>query len=149
MGASSKHIPKRIPAFFYGSFIRKDIMALGDFYPERIEVAKLNGYDIAFDPHANIFRCENRAICGVLVYPSHEELNKLYARDGVGIFLPEAVVVETIDHKLVPAMCYMPPARGTAAADTEYVDKLITAGIDHGFPSWYVDRLKELRDMST
>jgi hypothetical protein len=149
MNTSSKHIPKRIPAFFYGSFIRKDIMALGDFYPDRIEVAKLNGYDIAFDPHANIFRCDNCAICGVLVYPSHEELNKLYARDGVGTFLPEAVVVETIDHKLVPAMCYMPPTRGIAAADTEYVDKLINAGIDHGFPSWYVDRLKELRDMST
>jgi hypothetical protein len=36
-----------------------------------------------------------------------------------------------------------------SAADIAYVDKLITAGIEHGFPSWYVDRLKELRDMST
>jgi hypothetical protein len=67
----------------------------------------------------------------------------------VGIFLPEAVVVETIDHKLVPAMCYMPPARGVSTADIAYVDKLITAAIDHGFPSWYVDRLRELRDDPT
>ena len=54
MEIPSHHNPKRISAFFYGSFIRKDIMALSDFYPDRIEVAKLNGYDIAFDPHANI-----------------------------------------------------------------------------------------------
>jgi len=145
METTSQNAPKRIAAFFYGSFIRKDIMALGGFYPDRIEVAKLNGYDIAFDPHANVFRCDQRAIYGVLVYPSHEELNKLYSRDGVGTFLPEAVVVETMDHQLTPAMCYMPPARGAKPADVAYVDQLIAAGIDHGFPAWYVHRLKELR----
>jgi len=145
MDKASQTLTKRIGVFFYGSFIRKDIMALGGFYPDEIEVAKLNGYDIAFDPHANIFRCEYRAICGVLVYPTHAELNRLYSRDGVGVFLPEAVVVETNDHKLIPTLCYMPPARGEAPADVPYVDKLISAGIDHGFPAWYVNHLKELR----
>jgi hypothetical protein len=55
MDKASQTLTKRIGVFFYGSFIRKDIMALGGFYPDEIEVAKLNGYDIAFDPHANSF----------------------------------------------------------------------------------------------
>jgi hypothetical protein len=136
------HTQKRIAAFFYGSFIRKDVMALGGFHPEAIEVAKLNGYDIAFDPHANIFRSDQHAVCGVLVYPSHEELNKLYSRDGVGVFLPEAVVVETSDNRMLPAICYMPPGRKNDPADLAYVELIIKAAREHGFPQWYLGRLE-------
>lgn len=137
--------PKRIAAFFYGSFIRKEVMALGGLHPEQVEVATLNGYDIAFDPHANIFRSPRSAVCGVLVYPSHQELHQLYSRDGIGTFLPEAVVVETSDHRFLPALCYMPPARGTQSADLPYVDKLIEAARGHGFPQWYLRHLEVLR----
>ena len=144
MSTKTQQTEKRIAAFFYGSFIRKDVMALGGFYPQQIEVAKLSGYDIAFDPHANIFHSDQHAICGILVYPSHQELSKLYARDGVGVFLPEAVLVETSDHKLVPAMCYVPPARGSQSADLVYVEKLIESAKEHGFPAWYLSRLQNL-----
>lgn len=136
---------KRIAAFFYGSFIRREIMALGGFHPASIEVGKLNGHDIAFDPHANVFRSGQHAICGILVYPTHEELNKLYARDGVGVFLPEAVVVEASDGRLVPAICYMPPTRGQQAPDLAYLELILEAGREHGFPAWYVKRLEEFR----
>ena len=136
---------KRVPAFFYGSFMRREVMALAGFHPTTIEVAKLRGYDIDFDPHANVFRSEEHSICGILVYPTHEELNKMYARDGVGVFLPEAVIVETQDFKQLPATCYMPPVRGTQAADTAYVGRIIEAAKEHGFPTWYVNRLNSLR----
>ncbi len=136
---------KRIAAFFYGSFIRSEVMALGGFHPRSIEVAKLSGYDIAFDPHANIFRSDQNAICGILVYPSHEELGTMYSRDGVGAFLPEAVVVETSDNRLLPALCYMPPRRGTAPPDSAYVERILEAARQHGFPSWYVSRLEAFR----
>jgi hypothetical protein len=140
--------PKRIATFFYGSFVRRDVMALGDFHPESVEVAKLHGHDIAFDPHANVFRSSQHAICGILVYPTHQELGRLYARDGVGVFLPEAVVVETGDHRWVPALCYMPPSRGSESPDLPYVERLIQAGQEHGFPAWYLRRLDEVRSGS-
>jgi hypothetical protein len=132
---------KRIAAFFYGSFIRREVMALGDFHPSSIEVVQLHGYDIAFDPHANIFRSDQHVICGILVYPSHEELHKLYSRDGVGVFLPEAVVVETSNNRLQPALCYMPPKRGAEPPDLAYVERIIEAAQQHGFPAWYMNRL--------
>jgi hypothetical protein len=139
------HAAKRIATFFYGSFMRHEVMALAGFRPASIEVARLRGHDIDFDPHANVFRSDPHSICGILVYASHEELNKMYARDGVGLFLPEAVIVETNDNRYLPAICYMPPERGTRPADLEYIGKIIEAAQGHGFPSWYVDRLESLR----
>jgi hypothetical protein len=136
---------KRVAAFFYGSFMRRDVMALSGFHPATIEVAKLRGYDIDFDPHANVFRSDEHAICGILVHPSHQELNRMYSRDGVGTFLPEAVIVETSDKRQLPALCYMPPSRGTQPADQDYVGRIIEAAKEHGFPSWYVSRLESLR----
>jgi hypothetical protein len=143
--AESTYVPKRVAAFFYGSFMRREVMALAGFQPATIEVAKLRGHDIDFDPHANVFRSDQHTICGILVYPTHEELNKMYARDGVGLFLPEAVIVETNDSRYLPAMCYIPPARGTQPADLAYVGRIIEAAQEHGFPSWYVNRLESLR----
>jgi hypothetical protein len=124
------------------SFIRPEIMALGDFRPGTIEVAKLNGYDITFDPHANIFRSDQHAVCGVLVYPTHDELHQLYSRDGVGVFLPEAVIVETTNARLLPELCYQPPSRGTEPPDRNYVERIIEAARQHQFPAWYVNRIK-------
>jgi hypothetical protein len=133
---------KTIAAFFYGSFIRPEIMALGDFQPTNIQVAKLCGFDIAFDPHANVFRSAQHSICGILVYPTHAQLNKLYSRDGVGVFLPEAVLVEIEGNSILPAMCYMPPTRGTEPPDVTYIQLLIEAAKFHKFPAWYVSRLQ-------
>jgi hypothetical protein len=133
---------KTIAAFFYGSFIRPEIMALGDFRPKSIQVAKLSGFDIVFDPHANVFRSAQHSICGILVYPTHEQLNKLYSRDGVGIFLPEAVVVEIEGKGLLPAICYLPPTRGNKPPDVEYLKLLIDAARFHKFPDWYIRRLR-------
>ena len=142
--STSIHVTKRVAAFFYGSFMRPEVMALAGFEPTTIEVAKLRGHDIDFEPHANVFHSDQHSICGILVYPSHEELNKMYARDGVGVFLPEAVIVETNDNRHLPAMCYMPPVRGAQPADLVYVERIIEAAQQHGFPFWYLNRLEGL-----
>ena len=133
---------KRIATFFYGSFIRREVMALGDFYPTTIEAAKLSGFNITFDPHANAFRSDQHSIFGILVYPTHEELHKLYSRDGVGTFLPEAVIVET-SNGLIPAISYMQPYLSNKAPDKQYIQHLIDAGIEYSFPVWYLNHLKQ------
>jgi AIG2-like family len=140
--ASNAKTQKPVAAFFYGSFVRPEIMALADFHPTSIQVAKLSGFDITFDPHANIFRSDQHSICGILVYPSHEQLHRLYSRDGVGVFLPEAVVVGTEDHRFLPAICYMPPTRGNKPPDLVYIQHLVDAAREHKFPDWYVKRLQ-------
>jgi hypothetical protein len=135
---------KRIAVFFYGSFMRGDVMARGGFHPARIEVAKLSGFDIKIDPHANIIRSDQHSIYGILVYATHNELNSLYSMDGVGIFLPEAVNVELNGGALLSALCYIPPARASQPADIVYLERLITTAQEYEFPTWYVQKLKSL-----
>ena len=136
---------KQVLVYFYGSFIRRDVMALGGFSPARVEVARLSGFDIAFRPHANIFPSSQHSIYGILVAATHEELDCLYSMDGVGIFLPEAVLVETMDGRPQPALCFIPPEMGTEPADQQYVDLIINAGREYGFPEWYLGHLVSLR----
>lgn len=135
---------RRIAVFFYGSFIRPDVMARGGLVPDHIEVARLNGFDIQISPHACITRSDQHAIYGILVRATHAELQRLYTMDGVGIFLPEAVVVGT-QAGSVPALCYIPPAPGDQPADIDYLDRLLAAARGHGFPAWYLERLERFR----
>ena len=135
---------KRIAVFFYGSFMRREVLARGGFVPETIETARLGGFDIDCCPHAYISRSGQHSIYGVLVSATHQELERLYSMDGVGVFLPEAVLVETSDGGLRPALCYIPPAHGGKPADPEYVGHLAVAARAYGFPDWYVAKLAAL-----
>jgi hypothetical protein len=144
-GGTPPSPPKRIAVFFYGSFMRREVMARGGFQPDRIEVARLNGFDIHIDPHANISRSDRHAVYGILVRATHEELGRMYSMDGVGVFLPEAVLVETRGGALQPALCYIPPARDSQPADRAYQERLVAVAREHGFPDWYVERLAGCR----
>jgi hypothetical protein len=137
--------PRRIAVFFYGSFIRPDVMARGGLVPEHIEVARLHGFQIRIDPHASISRSDRHSICGIVVAATHDELNRMYSHDGVGVFLPEAVVVETSGGHLLPAMCYVSPSHGHRPADADYLERLLAAARVHGFPSWYLEHLESFR----
>lgn len=136
---------RRIPVFFYGSFIRSDVMISSGLKPGHIEVARLSGFDISISPHACITRSDQHSVYGILVRATHEELQRMYSKDGVGIFLPEAVIVETRMSCLQPAMCYIPPTCDNKPADIDYLDRLLTAARGHGFPDWYLERLERFR----
>jgi hypothetical protein len=103
----------------------------------------LHGYTITFSPHARIHRSDDQAVYGILVDASHRELEKLYARDGVGIFLPEAVIVEDLENRLKPALCYISPDREVLPADIDYVNKIVQAAIEYGFPDTYIRHLNQ------
>src|SRR4051812_25379053 len=98
-----------VKAFFYGSFIRSDVQSKSGFYPKLIEVGRLSGFDIHICPHAALSRSDKDSVYGIVVDITHPQLDAMYSAPGVGIFLPEAVLVETRDRKMLPALCYIPP----------------------------------------
>jgi hypothetical protein len=127
---------KPVAVFFYGSFMRRDVMARGGFHPAHIEVVKLSGFDIKIDPHANIVRSDQHCVYGILVNATHKELNSLYAMDGVG--------VELQNGSLQAALCYIPPVRVSKPADIAYLERLITTAQEYEFPTWYVQKMKDM-----
>ena len=136
---------KIVSVFFYGSFMRPEVLAKSAVHPAKFEVAKLNGYDIALDPHANIFPHPMTCVYGILIRASHAELDRLYGVKGVGVFLPEAVLVTVNDTHWVPALCFIPPSRNLQGPDTAYLERLIEAAHLRGLPQGYIARLERFR----
>lgn len=133
---------KRVAVFFYGSFMRPEVMAKAGFEPGSVEVAQLNGYDICFDPHANVFASPMHSVYGIVVEISHAELDRMYGASGVGVFLPEAVLVVMPDGRWASVMCYMPPERRNNPIDQPYLARLIEAAKSRGLPTHYIARLQ-------
>jgi len=47
MTSFDRSAERRIAVFFYGRFIRPDVMARGGLYPGRVQVARLNASTVA------------------------------------------------------------------------------------------------------
>lgn len=133
---------KRVDVFFYGSFMRPEVMVQAGFTPDTVQVAQLHGYDICLDPHANVFPSPMHSVFGIVVQASHAELDRLYSVRGAGCFLPEAALVTGADGRWLPVMCYMPPSRGNQPADQPYLARLIEAAEHRGLPREYIARLQ-------
>jgi hypothetical protein len=132
-------------AFFYGSFINLDVLKQTGYVPGQYEVAKLDGFDIHIRPLATLVRSDQHCVYGVVASGTPEQLNRLYSQDWVKNYLPEAVLVETLDGKWRPALCYIAPVAETRPAANDYIDRIVGPARQHGFPAWYLARLESFR----
>ena len=137
----------KVCVFFYGSFINLNVLRGAGLDPDRVEVARLGGFDIVIRPLANLVRSDQHSVYGILVTATHAELGRLYdyARDELGgIYLPEAVLVETTGGWR-PALCYTAPQMEPKTPSNDYIDRIVMPARQHGFPAWYVARLEAFR----
>jgi hypothetical protein len=135
-------------AFFYGSYINRDVLKEVSYVPQRWEVARLPGFDIAVRPRANLVHSPQHCVYGLLATATHAELARLYAhaKDVLGeTYLPEAVLAETLDGTWRPALCYLCPAMEPRPAANDYVDRIAGPARQYGFPDWYVRRIEGFR----
>lgn len=135
----------RVWTFFYGSYINFEVLREVDLVPEKWEVARLAGFDIRIRPRANLVRSDARTVYGIVATATHDELARLYAhaQDVLGeLYLPEPVLVETLDGKWRPALCYICPDMNPRPPDRAYVQRILAPARSYGFPGWYLDRLE-------
>jgi hypothetical protein len=90
---------KSVWVFFYGSFIDLDVLKREDVVVEQFEVARLSGFDVEIKPLANLVRSKQHCVYGIVATTTHLELRGLYSQGWVSSYLPEAVLVETLDGK--------------------------------------------------
>src|SRR5215470_1982573 len=101
---------RKISTFFYGSYINFEVLKEVDLIPEEWQVAVLPNYDIQIAPLANIIKSDKTNVYGIIVKTTHEELKRLYHHAEHilgGVYLPEAVLVMSLDGNWIPAMCYI------------------------------------------
>ncbi len=130
---------------FYGSFMSLDVLKAGGYVPQSYEVARLSGFDIRIQPLATLVRSDQHCVYGIVALGTHEQLHRLYSQDWVGIYLPEPVLVETLDGKWRTALCYIAPASGSRPATNDYIDRIVGPAKHYDFPAWYIARLESFR----
>ena len=138
----------QIWVFFFGSYINLNVLNEVELVPEKYEVAKLNGFDIQIEPLANLVRSDRHCVYGIVATATHSELKKLYAHAEHilgGVYLPKAVITETLDGKWRPALCYIAPSMEPKPADNDYIDRIVGPAREYGFPKWYIERLEIFR----
>lgn len=138
----------KVWVFFYGSYINFDVLHGVGYVPEQWEVARLSGFDIVIRPLANLVPSDQDSVYGIAATATHRELQRLYAhaQDVLGeTYLPQAVLVQTRDGKLRPALCYLAPAMTPAPAAADYVDRIAGPARTFSFPDWYVRRIESFR----
>lgn len=131
--------------FFYGSFMNLDVLKQGGYVPERYEVARLSGFDIRIRPLATLVRSDQHCVYGIVASGTHQQLPRLYSQDWVGTYLPETVLVETLDGKWRAALCYIAPAGESRLATNDYIDRIVGPAKEYGFSAWYIARLESFR----
>src|SRR5579872_5440877 len=70
--------------FFYGSFINREVLARGGLALEKVEVARLWGYDIRVETLATLVRSDEHCVYGIVCQATHAELRGLYGQDWLG-----------------------------------------------------------------
>jgi hypothetical protein len=112
---------------------------------ERYEVARLSGFDICIQPLATLVRSDQHSVYGIVASGTHEQLRRRYTQDWVGTYLPEPVLVDTLDGKWRAALCYIAPSGEAQPASNDYIDRIVGLPKQHRFPAWYIARLESFR----
>jgi hypothetical protein len=138
---------RKVWAFFYGSFMNSQVMATANLIDPQIEIASLPGFDIEISPHANLVRRAGQMAYGLLVSITHAQLDSLYASQSAGeTYLPEAVLAIDAGGRFRPATCYIVTNMKPGVPEKSYLEKITAPAIAHGFPDWYVNRLRSFVD---
>jgi hypothetical protein len=122
-----------------------DVLKEAGYVPERYEVAKLNGFDIQIQPLATLIRSDQHCVYGIVALGTNEQLRRLYSQDWVGNYLPEPVLIESLDGKWRAAFCYIAPVSEPRPTTNDYIDRIVGPAKHYGFPAWYIARLESFR----
>lgn len=134
-----------VVTFFYGSYINLDVLREVGLVPERVEVARLPGFDLLIRPLANLVPSDEHTVYGILATATHAELDRLYkhAQEVLGgSYLPRAVLACALSGRFEPALCYVAPSLETAPASADYVQRILKPALAYGFPAWYTRKIE-------
>ena len=134
-----------VTVFFYGSFMSSQVLRDSGLTREipPVEIATLEGFDIALSPSATLVPSTKGVVYGVIAELTESELDLLYAPDWLKDYKPRSIMVRRSNQKEVAATCYIAPPRLNAPPKPDYAARLIDTAKAYGFPSWYIERLRK------
>jgi len=130
---------RRIYAFFYGLFMDADVLRNNGIEIVEARRAYADDYALLIGNRATLVAKKGARSYGMVMSVTHADISKLYSGTGLEIYRPEAMLVNLIGDKALPAICYnllTPPLPNES--NPEYAKKLQVALTKLDFPKNYI-----------
>ncbi len=138
-----------VSVFFYGSYMSFDVLNAVGITERDYETAQLAGYELVMGSSANVRKREFASVFGIVTQLTQPELETLYGQEAQAklgaSYLPEPVIVMASDGKLLPALCYIADKPVTGKPSLQYLETILTACQQYGFPEHYLRQIESFR----
>lgn len=138
----------RIYYFAYGSNMDIDQMrerCAEELDPICIGYAQGCNFIINSRGVATIIPDDAKSVYGILWAITHKQVEKIDKCEGVkyGTYTPEILEIETAEYGTLNCRTYIAANTTPGAPKEGYLEKIISAAMDHHFPEDYIDELKK------
>ena len=103
--------------------------------------AQITGYELVIGSSATLVDAGGGIVYGILANLTHTELSQVYESQtssvGLAGYVPEPVLVQTRGGKIVASLTYIMPEVENGSPRAGYVEKILEAAKNYGFPAWY------------
>lgn len=110
--------------------------------PKTFETAELKNWSITFSPMATLVQSKGDSVHGAIAELSRTEVRTLYSRDDLKHYNPVAIEVATKRNTRVPAQAYISKPGEGRKPSVEYLQRVIQAAENLGFPPAYLAKLR-------
>ncbi len=108
--------------------------------PKTFETAELKNWSITFSPMATLVRSEGDSVYGTIAELSRDEVRMLYSKGDLKRYYPVDITVSTKSNERVPVQCYISKSGTGQKPSVEYLQRVIQAAKNLGFPPAYLAR---------
>lgn len=111
--------------FFYGLYMDPDILLSKGVEPRNPRIGTVDGYSLRVGNLATLLRESGAKASGLVYSLTHDEIDLLYAKAGLDMYVPEAVTVDLESGGRLSALCcnlLVPP--NASESNDEYTEKL-------------------------
>jgi len=138
---------RRVWIFFYGAFMDPAVLQANGVKVTVVVPALVRGRRLEIRPRANLVADDQAVAFGSLAELIHQEIDSLYRMldEKFGLkYFPEAVMAETLEGTLRPALCFVASELDGSRPTHEYIQQMLAAIKAVGLPEWYASYVKSL-----
>jgi hypothetical protein len=134
---------RRIPVFFYGLFMDVELVRAKGAAPTDVQHASVAGFALRIGQRATLIADAEATSYGILMWLTHQEIDRLYADASVQAYRPEAILARRADGTHVPALCFtLVELPSLSEANPDYAAKLRDLGRRLRLPTPYVEQIR-------
>jgi hypothetical protein len=133
---------RRVDAFFYGLFMDADVLRDNNVEPANARRAFVEDFALRVGERATLVATPGARAYGMLFALTHRELDALYSGATLQQYRPEALLAQTLEGAVTPALCYnLVQAPQAHERNADYALRLQQALPKLAFPPEYIERI--------